>query len=272
MTRLAPRLPALALLCALAWAPAPAAGITPPDFQKVKVVEKLGDHVPEQLTFTGADGKPFQLADAFHHDKPVILTLVYYDCPSLCRPMMEGLTDALAQSGLKLGKDYDGVTVSFDPTETPAVAQKEKDRLMKRLGAADGAAHWIFGTSTDPAIHKLADAVGFGYTYVGSSKQYAHDAVVFVLSPDAKLMRYLYGINFVPQDVKFALIEASHNRVGTTLDHLVLRCFQFDPSTHRYSLYAVTFVKAGAVLVLITLATLLTILWRQEVKKRGAET
>lgn len=263
--------PALALFCALLSAPALGDRVVPPDFQQVKVVEHLGEGIPEGLSFVDQDGKPFALKDAFHHGKPVVLTLVYYQCPSLCRPLMEGVVKSLASTGLVLGKDYDGVTLSIDPRETPAMAKEDKARLMKALGGTDAAAHWIFGTGQDPDIHKLADAVGFGYTYVGESKQYAHNAVVFVLSPDAKLMRYLYGIEFVPQDVKFALIEASHGRVGTALDRLVLQCFQFDPVSHRYGLYAVLFVKAGALLCFFTLAILLLILWRQEVKtKKGA--
>jgi len=265
--------PALALLCAMLSAPVLGEVAPPPDFQKVKVVEHLGEKIPEDLTFTDSNGKPFALKDAFHHDRPVVLTLVYYDCPSLCRPLMDGLVKSLKASGLTLGKDYDALTVSFSPTETSALAQQNKARLLPVIGAADTDPNWIFATGQDPQIHKLADAVGFGYTYVGASKQYAHDAVVFMLSPDARLMRYLYGIEFVPQDVKFALIEASHGKVGTTLDRLVLQCFQFDSTTHRYGLYAVLFVKAGAVLVLLTLLTLLTILWRHEVKKkRGAAT
>lgn len=264
--------PALALLCVLS---APALGdvAPPPDFQKVKVVEHLGEAIPQDLSFVDSNGKPFTLQDAFHHGKPVVLTLVYYDCPSLCRPLMDGLVKSLKATGLALGKDYDAVTVSFDPRETSALAAQNKARLLPAIGAADTDPHWIFATGQQAQIQRLADAVGFGYTYVGQSKQYAHDAVIFVLSPDARLMRYLYGIEFVPQDVKFALIEASHGRVGTTLDRLVLQCFQFDPTSHRYALFATTFVKAGAVLTLFTLATLLTILWRQEVKKkRGAAT
>lgn len=273
MTRASLSLPVLAL-CALLSAPALGDVAPPPDFQKVKVVEHLGEHIPEDLSFTDSNGKPFTLKDVFHRGKPVVLTLVYYDCPSLCRPLMDGLVKSLKGTGLALGKDYDAVTVSFAPTETPALAQKTKARLLPAIGAADTDPNWIFATGADSQIHRLADAVGFGYTYVGSSKQYAHDAVVFVLSPDARLMRYLYGIEFVPQDVKFALIEASHGKVGTTLDRLVLRCFQWDPVGHKYGLYAVTFVKAGAVLTLLTLVTLLTILWHQEKKKknRGAAT
>lgn len=263
-----PSLPALALLCALLSAPALGDRVVPPDFRQVKVVEHLGDGIPQDLTFLDQDGKPFQLKDAFHHGKPVVLTLVYYNCKSLCGPLMEGLVKSLQGTGLTLGKDYDGVTISIDPHETSAMAKADKERLLKKLGGTDAGDHWIFATGQDPQIHKLADAVGFGYTYIGESKQYAHNAVLFVLSPDAKLMRYLYGIEFVPQDVKFALIEASHGRVGTTLDRLVLQCFQFDPVSHRYGLYAVLFVKAGALLCFFTLAILLSILWRQEVKKK----
>lgn len=243
----------------------------PPAVQQVSVVEKLGQPIPEGLSFVDSDGKRFVTGDVFHDGKPVVLTLVYFECGMLCSPMMGGLVKALSATGLKLGSDYHALTVSIDPHETTDQAREKKRGYLQSLGYPETDPNWVFATGDKPEIEKLADSVGFGYRYDGASKQYAHDAVVMFLSPEGKVSRYLYGIQFQPQDVKLALVEASHGKVGTSLDRVLLTCFQFDPATRKYGFYIMTFIRAGALLVLFTLASLLIILFRHEKKmKRGS--
>jgi protein SCO1/2 len=243
----------------------------PPAVQQVSVTEKLGQPIPQGLSFVDSNGKRFQLKDVLAGGKPVLLTLVYYDCPMLCSLVMGGTVSALTKSGLKLGQDYRALTVSVDPNETSDLARTKKRGYLQSLGYPETDPNWVFATGDKPEIDELADAVGFGYQYDGASKQYAHDAVIMFLSPEGKMMRYLYGVTFQPQDVKLALVEASHGKVGTSLDRVLLTCFQYDPATHRYGLFISLFVRIGATLVLLSLITLLFILFRYDKKmKRGS--
>ena len=240
----------------------------------VDVLERLGDRVPEAGRFVDAEGRPFRLADVLHQGKPVILTLVYYRCPALCSLVLSGLTRSLRGLDLKLGEDYRVVTLSIDPTETPRMAAESKRGHMQALGADPLTPAWTFGTGNDEEIHPLAQALGFQYTYDEPSKQYAHAAAIFVLSPDGKISRYLYGIDFPTRDMRMALVEAGQGKVGTALDRVLLTCFKYDPATRRFEPYVLGFIRIGASLVFVALATLLAVLWRQELKmkkQRGAQ-
>jgi protein SCO1/2 len=277
------RLATLALVLATtAWAQYPgdrqahgaARSQAPAAVKGVDVLERLGDHLPESAHFVDSEGRPFQLADVLHQGKPVILTLVYYRCPALCSLVLSGLTRSLRDVGLKLGTDYRVLTVSIDPTETPRMAAESKRGHMQALGVDPLTPDWTFATGTEEEIHTLAGAVGFLYTYDEPSKQYAHAAAIFVLSPDGKISRYLYGIDFPTRDMRLALVEASKGKVGTALDRVLLTCFKYDATTRRFEPYVLGFVRIGASLVFVALATLLTLLWRQELKmkkQRGAQ-
>jgi protein SCO1/2 len=257
----------LALFSALALADVP----PPPAVQNVKVTEHLGEQIPTDLQFTDSNGHPFRIADVLASGKPVLLTLAYYHCPMLCGLVMSGEMKALRQTDLELGKDYRALTVSIDPDETSQMAAEKKRGYLQDLGYPDTDPNWIFATGQADQVKKLADAIGFGYSYDRFSKQYAHNAVIMFLSPDGRVTRYLYGVNFAPKDVSLALLEASHGKVGTSLDRVILQCFRFDPATRKYGFDIMLFMRAGALTVLFSLATLLFILWRREVKtKRGA--
>ena len=277
------RLATLALVLATAaWAQYPgdrqahgaARSQAPAAVKGVDVLERLGDRVPEAGRFVDAEGRPFRLADVLHQGKPVILTLVYYRCPALCSLVLSGLTRSLRGLDLKLGEDYRVVTLSIDPTETPRMAAESKRGHMEALGADPLTTAWTFGTGNDEEIHPLAQALGFQYTYDEPSKQYAHAAAIFVLSPDGKISRYLYGIDFPTRDMRMALVEAGQGKVGTALDRVLLTCFKYDPATRRFEPYVLGFIRIGASLVFVALATLLAVLWRQELKmkkQRGAQ-
>jgi protein SCO1/2 len=234
----------------------------------VDVLERLGDNVPEAAAFVDSEGQPFRLSEVLHRGKPVILNLVYYRCPALCSLVLSGLTRSLRSLDLKLGEDYRVVTVSIDPTETPRQAAESKRGHLQALGVDPLSPAWTFATGKDEDIHALAGALGFQYTYDEASKQYAHAAAIFVLSKDGKISRYLYGIDFPTRDVKLALVEAGQGKVGTALDRVLLTCFKYDATTRKFEPYVLGFVRIGASFVFVALATLLTVLWRQEMKMR----
>ncbi|MGO9830840.1 MAG: SCO family protein [Myxococcaceae bacterium] len=274
------RLAALALVLATgAWAQYPgdrqahgaARSTAPAAVKGVDVLERLGDPVPEQARFVDSEGRPFQLADVLHQGKPVVLTLVYYRCPALCSLVLSGLTRSLRNLDLALGQDYRAVTISIDPTETSAQAAESKRGHLQALGADPLSPNWTFATGNDADIHALAGALGFQYSYDAPSQQYAHAAAIFVLSPDGKISRYLYGIDFPTRDLKMALVEAGKGKVGTALDRVLLTCFKYDATSRRFEPYVLGFIRIGALLVFAALATLLTILWTHEMKmkKRG---
>jgi protein SCO1 len=277
------RLATLALVLATAaWAQYPgdrqahgaARSQAPAAVKGVDVLERLGDRVPEAGRFVDSEGRPFRLADVLHQGKPVILTLVYYRCPALCSLVLSGLTRSLRGLDLKLGEDYRVVSLSIDPTETSRMAAESKRGHMQAMGIDPLTPAWTFGTGSEEEIHPLAQAVGFQYTYDESSKQYAHAAAIFVLSPDGKISRYLYGIDFPTRDMRMALVEAGQGKVGTALDRVLLTCFKYDATTRRFEPYVLGFIRIGASLVFVALATLLTVLWRQELKmkkQRGAQ-
>lgn len=269
------------LLVAPAWAQYPGdrrhaggGAAVPAAVKGVDVIERLGDLVPAGVRFTDSEGRPFQLADVLRQGRPVILTLVYYRCPALCSLVLSGLTRSLRAVDLRLGDDYRVVTVSIDPSETPRLAAESKRGHLQALGADPATAAWTFATGAEPEIQALAGALGFQYTYDAPTRQYAHAAAIFVLSPEGKISRYLYGIDYPARDLRLALVEASRGRVGTSLDRVLLTCFKYDPASRRYEPYVLGFVRIGGLLVFLALATLLSILWRQEVKmkkQRGAQ-
>ncbi len=241
----------------------------PDALTKVDVVEKLHEPIPLNLTFTDSTGKPFQLQQAFHDGKPVILTLVYYRCQALCDLVVSGLVRGLKDSGMHLGQEYRVVTASIDPTEKSDLALRSKRGHLQSLGEKDNDPNWTFLTGTEGNIHALAEATGFHYAYDEKSQQYAHAAAIFVLTPEGRLSRYLYGIEFKPRDLKLAVLEAADGRVGTTLDRIVMKCFKYDPASRKYTVYMLGFLRGGATLVFFALATLLWMLWRREFRNRN---
>jgi protein SCO1/2 len=245
----------------------------PAPMQGVDVIEHLGEHVPEGGRFIDSEGRPVRLSDLLHQGKPVVLSLVYYRCPQLCNLVLSGLTRSLRDSGMKLGRDFQALTVSIDPEETPREAGESKRGHMQALGVSPTTPDWLFTTGEEPQIQELARAAGFLYKYDAASKQFAHTAVVFVLSEDGRLSRYLYGVDYPPRDMKLALVEAGKGKVGTALDRVLLTCFKYDPSRRSYLPYVLAFVRIGALLVFASLVLLLAVLWRQDLKlkkQRGA--
>jgi protein SCO1 len=253
----------------------------------INVIENLGQRIPTGLRFVDGHGHRLAVDDLLGKGLPVLVTLGYYRCPQLCNLVHEGLAKGLKAADLSPGRDFQGLSVSVDPGEDPQSATTNQRRLLRALGdkptsawpflmpesaaaginpdiekkkATEGPAH----DGRDPMALKLADSVGFRYKYDAKSRQFAHSAVAFVLAPDGKISRYLYGVEFKPRDLRMALVEASGGRVGTTLDRILMTCFKYDPMTQKYVPYAFGFVRIGALLSFAALATLLGVLWRRE--------
>jgi protein SCO1/2 len=246
---------------------APVEGPQPAALDGVKVVERLGEQVPVDATFTGPDGQPVRVADVLGRGRPVVLSLVYYDCPMLCGLLLGGLARSMREMGLELGKDYQALTISFNPRETSQLARERQRGYLQALGRPAAAADWPFVTGEEPEIRKVADAVGFHYAYDQQTRQYAHAAAIFVLTPQGKVARYLYGVEFPARDLRLAVVEAGEGRTGTSFDRLLLTCYRYDPASRRYEPYVIGFVRIAALAVFGGLAATLAVLWRREAKR-----
>jgi protein SCO1 len=246
----------------------------------IDVIENLGQPIPSGLRLVDGYGQEQAIDKLLGQGKPLLVTMGYYRCPLLCNLVHEGLAKGIKAAELKLGTDFLGLAVSIDPKEDVKSAVTNQRRLLRAIGATD-TTQWPFllpptvaGSETPPVAksendaQKLAQAVGFRYKFDEKSKQFAHAAVAFVLTPNGKISRYLYGVDFKPRDLRFALVEASGGRVGTTLDRVLLTCFKYDPMTQRYTPNVFAFVRLGALACFAALATLLAVLWRREVIMR----
>jgi protein SCO1 len=255
-------LPGLALAQAN---PAPPAGL-----DGVGITEHLGAALPLDAPFLDENGTAVKLGDYFH-DKPVILNLVYFECPMLCSIVLNGMVEGLQKVDYMPGKDFEIVTVSFNPLETPALAKLKKQNYVKSYGAPEAAAGWHFLTGAQESIDRLTGAVGFDYKWVPETRQYAHAAAIYMATPEGKLSRYLYGVEFEPQTLRLALVEAGQGKLGKTLDHALLYCFHYDAASGRYAPAALNIMRAGGVLIMFALAAILLPAWlasrrRQRVK------
>lgn len=243
----------------------------PEQLQDVGVEEHLDVQLPLELTFIDSNGEEVQLGDLFDGKTPVILTMNYSNCPMLCSLQLNGLFEGLQGVNWDLGKQYRMITIGIDPKETPERAEETKQKYLKiygRDGAGDG---WHCLTGKEADIRKVADAVGFGYSYLPETGEYAHAAVTMVCTPDGHTSRYLYGVEYPAQTVRLALLEASEGKIGTTMDRVLLFCFQYDETRGRYAPSAVKIMKAGGVLTLIFLGALLGIYWVRETRKAHSE-
>jgi len=232
-------------------------------YQEVKIEQKLGEQIPLDLSFRDENGKPVALREYFG-SKPVVLSLVYYQCPMLCTEVLNGMVEGFKGITFTPGREFTVVTVSIDPRETPAMAAAKKESYLRSYGRPDAGGGWHFLTGDQPAITRLADAVGFHYLYDKASGQFAHATGIMVATPEGKLSRYLLGIEYAPEDLRFSLMDASHNRIGTMIDRLVMLCYHYDPMTGKYGLVvANVFRVAGGVTVLLLAGGIVLMLRRE---------
>jgi protein SCO1/2 len=206
-------------------------------------------------------------------DRPVVLALVYYECPMLCTQVLSGLDGSLTALSFSAGKEFDLVVVSFDPGETPALAADRRKNFINRYRRVGSEGGIRFLTGRQESIAKLADAVGFRYAYDEASDQYAHPAAITLLTGDGRVSRYLYGIEFAPKDLRLGLVEASEGRVGTAVDTLLLYCYHYDPESGKYGMAIMNLIRLAGVLTVVGLGTFIVVSLRRErriVEARGA--
>lgn len=232
-----------------------------------EVRENLDAQVPLELEFTRSDGQSVTLGQFFDGARPVILTLNYSDCPSLCSLQLNGLVEGLSGLDWDVGPKFQVVTVSIDPKETPERAQETKERYLKIYGRAASADGWHFLVGPEENVRRLADTVGFHYQYVPQSGQYAHDVVLMICTPAGRVSRYLYGFEYDPKTMRMALLEAAQGRIGTTTERILLFCYHFDPAAGRYSVAAFRLMQLGAALTVVVLGGALAVFWRRERRK-----
>jgi len=254
----------MVLLLAVPSALAQRAGEMPAVFDSVGVTEHLGETIPGNITFRTSDGQTVAIEDYLGREKPVLLNLVYHDCPMLCNLVLDGVTAAMQEMSWTPGEQFEVLTVSFNKAETPALAARQKARYLDTYGRPAAANGWHFLTGEAASIDRLTRAVGFEYRWVEQQQQFAHPAVLIFLSPSGKISRYLYGLEYNPSDVRTALLEASEGTVGSTVDRVLLFCLQYDPNANSYVANAINIMKLGGLLTVLALGTVLLIFWRRE--------
>lgn len=228
----------------------------------VRVDQKLNQKIPVGLRFRDEHAAEVTLGDYFGR-KPVILNLVYFDCPMLCNVVTDAMVNSLTNLKFDIGSEYTVLTVSFDPRDTSVEAAEWKRRYVKRYGRRGAAEGWHFLTGNEESIRQLTDAVGFRFYFDPKIKQYAHGATLVVLTPEARISRYLYGIEFAPRDVQLSLVEASQNKIGSLSDRVLLLCYHYDPATGKYSVQAMNAVRAGGIVTVVGLAGFILVLARK---------
>lgn len=223
-------------------------------FRDIQIQQRLDAQVSLDLSFVDEAGKTVQLGD-YLGDRPAILLLVYYECPMLCTLELNGLEQVVSSIKYRVGKDYDVITVSIDPGETPELAAEKKAAHLESMNMPGAELGWHFLTGKSLAIDELAETVGFGYAYDAATDQYAHAAGIIILTPTGKVSRYYYGIEYIPRDVEFGLIEASGGKIGTLVDQLILLCFAYDPEAGTYGFYIIGAMRILALLTILGFIT-----------------
>jgi protein SCO1/2 len=244
-------------------------GSKPKALEGVGVTEHPEAQIPLDLKFVDTQGRKVKLAQYFDGKRPVILTLNYSNCPKLCSVQLNGLVNAIRKMPWKLGEEYQIVTVGIDPSETSDRARLTKQRYLQRYGRPGSGEGWHFLVGREENIRRVADTVGFHYRLVG--KQYVHAAVLIICTPEGRVSRYIYRIEYDPQTLRFSLYEAAQGRVGSSMDQVLMYCFHYDASSGRYSLAAFNLMRAGGVLTVLIFGGMLSAYWLRERRRaKGA--
>jgi protein SCO1/2 len=239
------------------------ASARPGILSEIAIDQKIGYQIPADIPFVDDHGKPVVIGDYFGK-RPVVLALVYYECPMLCTQVLNGLVSAVGVLNFSVGREFDVVAVSFNPKEGSGLASQKKAAYVERYGRPESAAGFHFLTGTQESIDRLTDAVGFRYAYDEKIGQFAHGAAIEVLTPKGTIAKYFYGIEYSPRDLRLGLIEASDERIGTVIDDVLLFCYHYDPATGSYGATVLTIVRAGAIATVLAFAIFLTVSLRRE--------
>lgn len=243
--------------------PAPGPRGLPPALRDVDFNPQLNAALPLDLPFRDETGRTVQLREYFH-GKPVVLAFVYYGCPMLCNQIRISVVGVLKMITFSAGKEYDVVFVSFDPRETPAMAAAKKKETLERYARPESAVGWHFLTGDEPSIAALTRAANFRYTFDAQKNLFAHASGVLILTPDGRISRYFFGIDYPPRDMRLGLVEASAGKIGTPIDRVLLFCYEYDPASGRYSTVILRLVRAGGILMVLMIVAGILIFRRRE--------
>ena len=241
----------------------------PDALRDVAIDQKLGQQLPLDALFADEEGRPVRLGQYFGK-RPVLLVLAYYNCPMLCTQVFNGLVSSLRVLPFDAGRDFEVVAVSFDPRDRPPDAAAKKKAYVDEYRRPGAAAGWHFLTGGAGSIERVTSAAGFRYRYDESTGQFAHAAAIYVATPEGKLSRYFYGIEYGPRDLRLAMVEASQGRIGSIVDQILLFCFHYDPKMGRYSAAILKIVRLGGVGAVVILSTFLLVMWRRD-RLRGPQ-
>ncbi len=233
---------------------------------EVGIDQRLNQQIPLDAEFRDETGRTVRLREYFGN-KPVIVSLVYYDCPMLCTLVLNGLLESMRAMKLSAGKDFNVVTVSIDPREKPEIASAKKRVYLTLYNRSAGWKGWPFLTGTEESIRPLAEAVGFRYKWDAESEQYAHATGIMVLTPEGKVSRYFYGIEYPSSELRLSLIEASGGKIGSPIDQILLFCYHYDPRTGRYGLVITRVLQLAAAVTVLVLGTFILVMVRREKRR-----
>lgn len=248
----------------------PPASMRPPGLKNVGILQNLDEQIPADLTFRDETGKTVQLGDYFGK-KPMILNLVYYQCPMLCGEVLSGLTSALGVLKFNVGQEFDVLTVSFDPKDTPEIATLKKAEYLKRYKRAGAEQGWHFLIGSQASIDALTKAAGFQYQYDPKTGQFAHSTAIMILTPQGKIAQYYYGVEFAPKDLRLGLIQASSNKIGNVVDEVLLYCYHYDPNTGKYGAVITRILRLSGAATILLMGIFLGILIRRGSPPDGKE-
>jgi protein SCO1 len=252
----------LALASLPGWAQQSASS-QPPPLHGVGITQRMNQQVPAGLAFRDETGKAVRLGDYFGK-KPIVLSLVYFNCPFMCTEVLNGELRALQENSLKLGEDYAAVTVSFDPKDGPKEAALKNRIYLGMYARPAPPGSWHFLTGDQSSIQALTDAVGFGYAYDPPSGQFAHATAIMILTPEGRVSRYFYGVQYPSRDVRLGLVEASQGKIGSPTDAALLFCYHYDPLTGKYGLVVANVIRIAGALTMLVLGIFLFLMFRQE--------
>jgi protein SCO1 len=233
---------------------------------KVGVDQKLDSQVPLDVPFVDETGRAVTLREYFG-TRPILLTMVYYECPMLCTQVLNGMVGTLKTLNFTAGKEFDIVTVSFNPKETPALAASKKTTYLAKYGRPEAAAGWHFLTGQQPAIDALASSVGFRYFYDKATEQYVHASAIMLLTPQGRVSRYFYGIEYPPRDVRLGLIEAASGKIGNVVDQVLLYCYHYDPHAGKYSMVVMNMLRIAGIITVALIGGFIVVMWRLDRRK-----
>jgi protein SCO1/2 len=240
----------------------------PGELEGVGLTEKLGDSIPLDLKFTDSNGNPVTLKKYFDQGRPVILNLGYFGCPMLCGVIMNGMLEAMQETPMMPGEDYEVLTISFDPSEAPVLARLKKQNYIKEFGNPQAASGWHFLVGKQDAISRLTDSVGYEFKWNERRGEFAHPSALVILTPEGRISRYLYGVRFPSTTFRLSLVEASEGKIGSTLDQLILYCFHYDDGVGQYTPAAINIMRLGGGITAIVLISLIGAALIREMRRR----